>query len=89
MEAFCRLHSVDAIASDIINAMVFLLEDEGQPIGTGTLDGCHVNRVFILPADWVYAVAKHPACPAQSKSPMIMRIRTSVGLLMAWVARQF
>ena len=49
VEAFRRLHSVDAIASDISNARVFLLEDEGRPIGTGTLDGCHVTRVFVLP----------------------------------------
>lgn len=49
VEAFCRLHSVEAIASDISNARVFLLEDDGRPIGTGTLDGCHVTRVFVLP----------------------------------------
>ena len=49
VEAFCRLHSMDSIALDIGNAKVFLLEDDGRPIGTGTLDDCHVTRVFVLP----------------------------------------
>ena len=50
VEAFCRLHSRDAIASDVAMGKVFLFDEDGIPVGTGTLDGCHVKRVFVLPA---------------------------------------
>lgn len=49
VEACCRLHNVEDIASDVARARVFLLEDDGRPVGTGTLDGCHLTRVFVLP----------------------------------------
>jgi len=49
VEACCRLHNRDAIASDIGMGKVFLFDGDGTPVGTGTLDGCHVKRVFVLP----------------------------------------
>lgn len=49
VEAFCRLHSLEAIATDIESGKVRVLESQGRIIGTGTLDGNHITRVFVLP----------------------------------------
>ena len=49
VEAFCRLHSRDAIATDIGGGKICVLEADGNIVATGTLDGNHVTRVFVLP----------------------------------------
>ncbi len=50
VDGFCRLHNLDAIASDIGLGKVLVLEFGGRIVGTGTLDGGHITRVFVSPA---------------------------------------
>lgn len=46
---FCRLHSREGIAADIEHGKVRVLEQDGHIVATGTLDGEHLTRVFVLP----------------------------------------
>ena len=46
---FLEHHSRENVLSDIENGMVWLLEDNGYPIGTVTIKGNAVNRLFVLP----------------------------------------
>lgn len=50
-EAFCRYHSYDTIATDIANAKVYVLEDGGRIVGTATLDGSYIVRVYVVPEE--------------------------------------
>lgn len=49
VDAFCRFHSLDAIEEDIGLSKVRVLESGDCIVGTGTLDGEHITRVFVLP----------------------------------------
>ncbi|MCR5615680.1 MAG: GNAT family N-acetyltransferase [Saccharofermentans sp.] len=49
VEFFCRHHSDDKIKADIDAGCVYLLEDEGRIVGTVTVSGNHINRLFVLP----------------------------------------
>lgn len=46
---FLELHSKENIANDISAGKVFVVSLNQDVIGTGTLDGDHIKRVFILP----------------------------------------
>lgn len=46
---FGSLHSLDAITADIASKTVLLLEDGKRLVGTGTLSGNHITRVFVAP----------------------------------------
>ena len=47
---FLDHHSSEHIAKDIIEGNVWLmLTDEGKPAGTITVNGCEINRLFVLP----------------------------------------
>ena len=46
---FGSLHSLDAIAADVVSNVVLVLEDGDQLLGTGTLSGNHITRVFVAP----------------------------------------
>ena len=49
VEFFCRHHSDDKLKADIDAGCVYLLEDEGRIVGTVTVSGNHINRLFVLP----------------------------------------
>ena len=49
VEFFCRHHSDDKIKADIDAGCVYLLEDDGKVVGTVTVSGNHINRLFVLP----------------------------------------
>lgn len=49
VDFFLKLHSRENILSDIEKGMVWLLEENGCPIGTVTIKGNAVNRLFVLP----------------------------------------
>ena len=49
VEFFCRHHSDDKIKADIDAGCVYLLEDVGRIVGTVTVSGNHINRLFVLP----------------------------------------
>lgn len=47
---FCELHNRENIAKDIENGNVGILLVDGQIVGTGSHDGNHITRVYVLPA---------------------------------------
>jgi Acetyltransferases len=46
---FQEHHNDDSIMTDITGGKVFLMKDDGSYIGTVTIDGNEINRLFILP----------------------------------------
>ncbi|MGN0909241.1 MAG: GNAT family N-acetyltransferase [Succinivibrio sp.] len=46
---FSSLHSPEAVSADIAGGNVLVLEEGGNVVGTGTLAGNHVTRVFVSP----------------------------------------
>lgn len=49
VEFFLRHHSDDAIKKAIINESVYLIQAEDEFIGTGSINGNEINRLFVLP----------------------------------------
>lgn len=49
VEFFLELHSKENIARDISTGKVYTVSLERDVVGTGTLDGDHIKRVFVLP----------------------------------------
>ena len=49
VDFFLKHHRQDNIREDIENGRVWLLEDEGYPVGTVTIKENAVNRLFVLP----------------------------------------
>jgi GNAT superfamily N-acetyltransferase len=50
VEWYVEVNSADAIASDITAGRVCVLEDDGRLVGTGTIDGNRICRVYVAPA---------------------------------------
>ena len=48
VEMFCEYHSDESIAGDIAEGCVYLLKDDGF-VGTVTVKGNHISRLFVLP----------------------------------------
>lgn len=46
---FTEWHNAESIAADINAGRVYLLESDGEPVGTITAVGCHITRLFVLP----------------------------------------
>lgn len=46
---FHELHNRENIAEDIKNGNVGMLMDNGKAVGTGSCDGNHITRVYVLP----------------------------------------
>ena len=46
---FANLHCFDHVMQDIVNGLVYVLEVEGRIVGTGSFQGNHITRVYILP----------------------------------------
>ena len=49
VDFFCELHNRENIAKDIENGIVGILLVDKQIIGTGSHDGNHITRVYVLP----------------------------------------
>ena len=49
MDFFCRHHSDESIRADIASGKVYLLFEEGKAVGTVTVSGNGINRLFVLP----------------------------------------
>ena len=49
VEFFSAHHSDEKIREDIKNGCVYLLEAEGEAVGTVTVAGNGINRLFVLP----------------------------------------
>ena len=49
VEFFSKHHSDEKIKADIEAGYVYILEDEGKGVGTVTVSGNHINRLFVLP----------------------------------------
>ena len=49
VDFFIQHHKQDNVLEDIENERVWLLEDEGSPVGTVTIKENAVNRLFVLP----------------------------------------
>jgi len=49
VEFFSQHHSMDRIVSNIADGNVYLLTVDGKPVGTVTVSGNHINRLFVLP----------------------------------------
>lgn len=49
VDFFLELHSKENIANDIATGKVYVVSHDQDVIGTGTLDGDHIKRVFVLP----------------------------------------
>lgn len=50
VDFFCELHNRENIAADIENGNVGILVVNNQIVGTGSHDGNHITRVYVLPA---------------------------------------
>ena len=48
VDFFCKHHSDERISEDIEDGNVYILED-GVPVGTVTVVGNEINRLFVLP----------------------------------------
>lgn len=46
---FCAHHSDEKIMKDITDGNVYVLEDEGNIVGTVTVNNNEINRLFVLP----------------------------------------
>lgn len=49
VDFFLCHHSDDAIKEAIINGSVYLIQDNDKFIGTGSINGNEINRLFVLP----------------------------------------
>lgn len=49
VDFFCELHNRENIAKDIENGNVGILVVNDQIVGTGSYDGNHITRVYVLP----------------------------------------
>lgn len=49
VDFFCELHNRENIAEDINNGNVGILTIDGIAVGTGSCDGNHITRVYVLP----------------------------------------
>ena len=49
VDFFCELHNRENIAADIEKGNVGILVDDNQMVGTGSHDGNHITRVYVLP----------------------------------------
>lgn len=49
VDFFCALHSRENIARDIENGKAGILLAGAQTVGTGSHDGNHITRVYVLP----------------------------------------
>ena len=46
---FLELHSKENISADVLKGNVYAAVHEHDVVGTGTLDGDHIKRLFVLP----------------------------------------
>lgn len=51
VEGFCRYHSLESIAADVAEGKVYVLASDGRIVGTATLDGSYIGRVYVLPEE--------------------------------------
>lgn len=51
VEGFCRYHSSESIAVDVAEGKVHVLANGGRIVGTATLDGSYIGRVYVLPEE--------------------------------------
>lgn len=49
VDMFCEFHSEMNIEEDIRNGKTYVLAENNRIIGTGTIDGNHITRVYVLP----------------------------------------
>ena len=49
VEFFLEYHSDESILSDIKGKVILLLEDKGNTVATGSIEGNSVKRLFVLP----------------------------------------
>lgn len=49
MKFFLNLHSRENISADILSGKVHAAVCDNDVVGTGTLDGEHIKRLFVLP----------------------------------------
>ena len=49
VEFFSKHHSDENIKADIEAGNVYILEDESKAVGTVTINGNHITRLFVLP----------------------------------------
>lgn len=49
VDFFCNYHSDERIMADIASGRVYLLLKENQAVGTVTISGNEINRLFVLP----------------------------------------
>lgn len=49
VEFFLKYHNKDSISQDIADGNVYLLEDDNNIVGTVTINGNEINRLYVLP----------------------------------------
>lgn len=49
VDFFCEFHNMENVAKDIENGKVGILLENDQIVGTGSHDGNHITRVYVLP----------------------------------------
>ena len=49
VEFFANLHCYEHVLEDINNDIVYVLEDKGEIVGTGSFKENHITRVYVLP----------------------------------------
>lgn len=49
VDRFCTYHNQENIGEDIVHENTYVLFENGTIIGTGTMHGNHITRVYVLP----------------------------------------
>lgn len=49
VQFFLQHHSDEHISADIADGKVYILYEDAEPVGTVTVSGCEINRLFVLP----------------------------------------
>ncbi|MBO2515766.1 MAG: GNAT family N-acetyltransferase [Clostridiales bacterium] len=49
VDFFLKLHCLENIRKDIAAGNTYVIGRDGRILGTGTIDGNHINRVYVLP----------------------------------------
>ena len=50
VDMFCEFHSQENIIKDIEAENTYILKEDDKIIGTGTKNGNHITRVYVLPS---------------------------------------
>ncbi len=87
IEFFKRYHSLDAVTNDWINGYTVVCESSNRLVGTGTLIGTNIRRVFVSPESQKIVVGKALARALENKA--VTNNLVSIDLSASLVSKEF